>query len=107
MNISIKKRIYVSFSLLVFLFVINGIATIVTLTRNRKLSENISLVIDPSLQAMEDFEDILVHSKMYATNWVFLRSSQEDHEALRKLHAKDYPEIKFKLDGLFLKLNKG
>jgi len=106
MNISIKKRIYISFSLLVLLFVVNGIATLVTLNKNRKLSENISTVIDPSLQAMEDFEDMLAASKMYATNWVFLRSSQEDHNALSELHRIGYPLIKIKLNDLFVKLNE-
>src|ERR1700733_5894664 len=105
MNISIKKRIYTSFSLMVVLFIINGVATVVTLNKNKQLSQSISEVIDPSLQTMEDFEDILVQSKMYSTNWVFLRSNQQDHAALIKLHSKDFPALKLKLDGLFLKLN--
>ena len=105
MNISIKKRIYSSFALLVLLFVVNGIATIVTLNKNRTLSENISTVIDPSLQAMEDFDDIAVNSKLHATNWVFLRSSQEDRNALIKLHNIDYAAQKSKLNILFRKLN--
>ncbi|HXB43705.1 MAG TPA: hypothetical protein VNV85_06600, partial [Puia sp.] len=69
---SLKQKIYLSFSLLVLLFVINGVATIITLNNNKKLSENISRVIDPSLQATEDLGKILVESKMYSTNWVFL-----------------------------------
>src|ERR1700722_11947446 len=105
MTISIKGRIYWSFSLLVILFAVNGAASIITLHNNKKLSENVSNVIDPSLQSMEDFEDILVQSKMYTTNWVFLRSNQQDRDALTKLHAIDYPKEKLKLNGLFIKLN--
>ena len=105
MSISIKRRIYWSFTLLVILFVINSTASIITLYNNRKLSENISTVIDPSLQAMEEFGNILVESKMYATNWVFLRSNKDDRDALTKLHTIDYPGEKFKLNGLFTKLN--
>jgi CHASE3 domain sensor protein len=81
---SLKQKIYLSFSLLVLLFVINGVATIITLNNNKKLSENISRVIDPSLQATEDLGKILVESKMYSTNWVFLRSNQQDRDALTK-----------------------
>ncbi len=105
MTLSIRQRIYSSFSLLVLLFVINGIASIITLNTNRKLSENILTVIDPSLQAMEDFQDIVVESKMYSTNWVFLRSNQKDRDSLTKLHTVDYPKQKLMLNVLFSKLN--
>jgi len=106
MNISIRNRIYGSFSLFVLLFVLNGIATIITLDHNRKLSENISTVVDPSLQALEDFEDILVESKMYSTNWVFLRANQEDHHALKRLHNIDYPAARARINKLFATLNE-
>ncbi|MEO6672071.1 MAG: HAMP domain-containing protein, partial [Ginsengibacter sp.] len=105
MNVSIKKRIYWSFFILVFLFVVNGIASIITLSNNRKLSENVSSVTDPSLQSLEDFDDLLVASKMYTTNWVFLRSSQEDKDALIKLHNTDYPKLKQRLNFLSAKWN--
>ena len=106
MNISIRNRIYGSFFLFVLLFVLNGIATIITLNHNRKLSENISTIVDPSLQALEDFGDILVESKMYSTNWVFLRANQADHNALKKLHNIDYPASKARISKLFVTLNE-
>ena len=76
-NISIKQRLNWSFSLLVCLFVFNGIITIVTLNNNKALSTHLTEVVEPSLQAMEDFEDVLVESKMYMTNWVFLRFNRK------------------------------
>ncbi|MDB5246825.1 MAG: hypothetical protein JWQ40_1219 [Segetibacter sp.] len=100
MSISIKKRIYLSFTLLVFLFVVNGLITIVTLYNNKKLSNHISTVIDPSLQAMNDFRQMIIESKMYSTNWVFLRYNQNDKDALSKLHNKDYRELKSRLNAL-------
>src|ERR1017187_3182144 len=105
MSISIKGRIYLSFSLLVILFAINSAGSIITLHNNRKLSENISMVIDPTLQSLEDFEDIVVDSKMYSTNWVFLRSNQDDRVALTKLHTIDYPNEKLILNGLLAQLD--
>jgi len=98
MNVSIKKRIYWSFFLLVFLFVANGIASLITLNNNRKLSEHVSIVINPSLQSLENLEDLLIVSKMYTTNWVFLRSNQDDKDALKRLHEVDYPTLKVKLN---------
>jgi signal transduction histidine kinase/DNA-binding response OmpR family regulator len=105
MNLSIKRRIYWSFSLLVLIFVINGAASIITLNNSKKLERNISLVINPSLRALEDFQDIMVVSKMYTTNWVFLRSSQEDKNSLIKLHDNGYPQLKQRLSVLIPKLD--
>jgi signal transduction histidine kinase len=99
MNFSIKRKIYWSFFLLVSLFLVNGIVTFTTLVKNQRLSNHIYGVIDPSLRAMDDFNKMLIESKMYCTNWVFLRSSQSDKDALLKLQNIDYKELKRKLNG--------
>jgi signal transduction histidine kinase/DNA-binding response OmpR family regulator len=96
-NISIKRRIYLSFSLLVALFIINGAITIVTLNNIKKLSGHLSTVVDPSLQGLEDFNKMMVESKMYTTNWVFLRSKQEDKALLKKMHDTCYHALKARL----------
>lgn len=98
MSISIKKRIYLSFTLLVFLFVVNGLITIATLYNNKKLSHHVSSVVNPSLQAMNDFSKMMIESKMYSTNWVFLRYNQSDKDALIKLHSTDYWQLKNRLN---------
>jgi signal transduction histidine kinase len=103
MGISIRNRIYWSFLILVLLFVINGLVTVFTLNKSRKLSEHISLTIDPTQQALGDFKSLMIESKMYTTNWVFLRSNLEDKQALKQLHAAKYPALKYKLNSLFLK----
>jgi phospho-acceptor domain-containing protein len=98
MNFSIKRRIYWSFFLLVLLFLMNGIVTFITLIKNQKLSSHIYGVIDPSLRVMDDFDKMLVGSKMYCTNWVFLRSGQSDKDALLALQNVDYPVLKRRLN---------
>jgi len=97
MNFSIKGRIYWSFFLLVLLFLMNGIVTIITLIKNQKLSGHIYGVIDPSLRVMDDFDKMLMRSKMYCTNWVFLRAGQNDKDALLALQNVEYPVLKRKL----------
>jgi signal transduction histidine kinase/DNA-binding response OmpR family regulator len=94
MKFSIKRRIQLSFALLVSLFVINGVIAIVTLNQIKSLSSRLSTVVDPSLHALEDFNKMMIESKMYTTNWVFLRSSQEDKDMLKKLHDTDYQALK-------------
>jgi signal transduction histidine kinase len=78
----------------VLLFVASAIITNITLNKNRKLSERLTEVINPSIQALDDFKKILLESKMYATNWVFLRYNTEDKYKLEKLHSVDYPSLK-------------
>jgi len=74
--------------------VINAIITIRTLNSNKRLSVRLTTVINPSLQAIEDFKKMMIESKMYTTNWVFLRSNSEDKEALEKIHNSTYRDLK-------------
>lgn len=89
--------------MLVALFVANSIASIITINNNRQLSEHVATVIEPSLQRLDDFDHLLTASKMYTTNWVFLRANQEDKNALERLQKIDYPAIKKKLNLLSVK----
>src|ERR1044072_5255681 len=94
MKLSIKQRIAFSFWFLGGIFIINGFITIVTLIRNHKHSEKISNVVLPGLQSIEDLNTVLLKSKMYTSNWVFLRSGQEDKTQLKKIHETEYYDIK-------------
>jgi PAS domain S-box-containing protein len=104
MNISIRNKIYLSFFLLVLLFIINGAASVITLSNNRKLAENISNTINPALESTGSFEDIVVESKIYTTNWVFLRSDQDDKNALKYMQDSGYPRMKSDLNAQLMKL---
>lgn len=98
MTVSIKRRIYLSFLLLVCLFVMSGIITNLTLRSNKQLSERLSKTVDPSLKALDDFKTMLLESKMYTTNWVFLRYKEGDKRQLRKLHNWDYAALKSRIN---------
>ncbi|MEO5564296.1 MAG: ATP-binding protein [Chitinophagaceae bacterium] len=97
LHISIERRIYLGFFVLVGLFVVNGIITNITLNNQKKASAYLSGVVHPSLQAIDDFRQMMVESKMYTTNWVFLRYNKEDKDLLEKLHQSDYPALKAKI----------
>lgn len=104
MNFSIRQRIWGSFLILMFIFVVNGIMTITTLNNSKKLSLHISAVCDPLQQYLQDLEALIIESKMYTTNWVFLRSNEDDKEALRNLHNIKYPKVRQQLTELLPKL---
>jgi signal transduction histidine kinase/DNA-binding response OmpR family regulator/methyl-accepting chemotaxis protein len=100
MKISIRKRIYWSFFLLICLFVISGIVTVITLNSIKKQSARLAEVVDPSMQALDDFKRMMLESKMYTTNWVFLRYKEEDKILLKKLHDSDYAVLKTRIDNV-------
>ncbi|HVU96317.1 MAG TPA: response regulator [Puia sp.] len=99
MKLTIRRKIYFSFTFLVGLFMVNASITIATLNGYIKLSEHISKVIAPSLQSENDFKKMIVESKMYITNWVFLRSGKEDKDSLIRLHETGYASMKARLLG--------
>lgn len=100
MVFTIKKRIWGSFLALTAVFVINGAITILILSKSKVLSDHVEQVIDPAQQLMQDLKMVLIESKMYTTNWVFLRSNQEDKNALRGLHSYGYPYLRAKINDL-------
>jgi signal transduction histidine kinase/ActR/RegA family two-component response regulator len=93
MNLSIRRKIYLSFALLVSLFMVNAVVTITTLSRHNRLAEHYSNVIDPSLQSLYALRRMVSESKMYMTSWVFLRSNQ-DKDSLLEIHRKRYAALK-------------
>ncbi|MEO8583406.1 MAG: response regulator [Flavitalea sp.] len=93
MKTTIKQRLNLSFSFLVLLFAINGIITIVTLRQNEKLSKHVTNVVDPALEGIDDLNKMILESKMYTTNWVFLRSSLQDKEKLIAIHDSGYKNL--------------
>jgi signal transduction histidine kinase/DNA-binding response OmpR family regulator len=94
MKLSIKRRIALSFYFMGILFVTNGIITIVTLEHNHTLSQRISAVVLPSMEGIDDLKTMVIESKMYTTNWVFLRASEEDKVKLREIHDSAYNDLK-------------
>ncbi len=101
MNLSIQKKIWAGFSALVIVFLINGVLTIVTENNIQNISRQISTSVEPTEELLEDFKAEVIESKMYATNWVFLRYNDDDKKALKYLHNQKYPKLKSQLKALF------
>lgn len=94
MKLSIKQRIAISFYFMGFLFIANGIITIFTLRQNHRLSKHVSNIVLPSMEGIDNFTALLLKSKMYTTNWVFLRSNEKDKTQLQKIHDSGYWALK-------------
>jgi signal transduction histidine kinase len=100
LTISIKQRIYLGFFILVSLFAVNAVVTNMTLNSQQKSSTYLSETVNPSLETLGDLRSLVLESKMYTTNWVFLRYNQDDKNHLRELHQVKYPLIRQKITRL-------
>ncbi|WP_207511028.1 response regulator [Longitalea luteola] len=94
MKLSIKQRIAISFYFMGFLFIANGAITIFTLRQNHRLSQHVSNVVLPSMEGIDNLTTLLLKSKMYTTNWVFLRSNEDDKRQLQIIHDSGYHVLK-------------
>ena len=97
MRSSIKKKINLSFYLLVSIFLVNGITIFWTVDHNRKLSTLISENIDPSIEELNNFKLMIILSREFSINWVYLRSNEDYKKELSIIQSKDYPLIRKKL----------
>lgn len=100
LNLTIKQKVYLGFALLIFLFVANAVVSVLTLSKNRKLINEISTIVDPSINSIQELDLMINKSKMLSTNWVFMKANVDDKKQLEVLINKDYPALKIKLNNL-------
>lgn len=98
----ISQKIMGGFLALIFIFMINAALGLLTLNKSADIIRETSDVVDPSKDALSEFNLLVSKSRMYITNWVYLRANTEDKEALKKLHKTDYPELKERIQELKL-----
>ncbi|HNS12413.1 MAG TPA: response regulator [Bacteroidia bacterium] len=102
-NYKVDLEIYVVFIIVIGISVFNAIYSSVYINRNQEVTTNIMTDDIPSLQALENMNSLIIRSKMYSTNWVYLEGNRIDKEKLKALHKKDYPIRKATIENLMLK----
>jgi PAS domain S-box-containing protein len=98
-SFSIRLRIYLSFLLFGFLFLLTAFVVTVTVYKTEAKTLHIATVIDPSLKQLTDFHNLILNSKIYATNLVFL-GELKNEDSLLKIHNNSYQQIKANLSQL-------
>jgi len=102
-NYKVDLEIYVVFIIVIGISVFNAIYSSVYINRNQEVTTNIMTDDIPSLQALENMNSLIIRSKMYSTNWVYLEGNRIDKEKLKALHNSDYPSRKATIQALMLK----
>ncbi len=100
MKFGIRQKVYSGFFVLIILFAANAIVSLITLDKNRKLIAEISQVVDPSLESLDELTLMVNKSKMLSTNWVYMKTNDPDKKALKKLITTEYPALKNNIQAL-------
>src|SRR5436190_4631229 len=101
-RLTIGRKIFLGFGILIFLTLINFILTYFTLIKSEKINNQITKIYTPSVESLEELHLLMLRSKMLISNWVFIVSSQENLEKrqLKILIATEYPDLRDKLETL-------
>ena len=62
-----------------------------------KEKENLEIInkhINPFIEHLEELQLVVIESKMYSTNWVYLQAAEQDRRRLVRLLTEDYFEVK-------------
>ncbi|WP_162555907.1 methyl-accepting chemotaxis protein [Reichenbachiella versicolor] len=104
-SLSISKKIFLSFSLLIAVTVIIGIITIYRLFDSSDKLNVISEQVNPTLSNLDEFKTLVKDAKTYATNWVYVSRYEKDKEKLKAIHEKKFPQIRDSLMAIGDSLN--
>ena len=93
---SIGSKIGLGFGVLIFMTILAFILTQITLTKSRKVDEQIRTVITPSVSALEELNLLMVRSKTLISDWVHVqtRDDNPDKTKLKGLIDEEYPALK-------------
>jgi hypothetical protein len=99
-------KITLAFVLVIFIVIVNVVFNYIIIQKNKAAVSEMTEVINPYVESLEEFNLVITESKMYTTNWVYLQNNVDDKKSLRNLIGSHYPELKNKLNAYVLKLKK-
>ncbi len=101
-RVTIGRKIGFGFGILIFFTLLAFFLTFKTTNSSKEINEEITNVVNPSVDALEELNLLLVKSKMLISKWAYFASSDDIDfkNQHRQLVFKDYPYLKEKLHKL-------
>ena len=90
-------KITIVFIAIIFIVIVKTGLNIYLTNKQIANIEKISTIINPYIENLDELSDILIESKMYATNWVHLPNEIDDKKSLDSLHKFRYNQAKHKI----------
>jgi len=102
-KLNIAQKLLVGFGVILFVIIVNGVWTFVTLSNSKKLNKTLTEIYSPSSNSLRELSQMITQSKMLIKNWVFIdkQSGTPDKVRLAELQDKKYPELKKKIEGFY------
>ncbi|MFT6964254.1 MAG: hypothetical protein ACJAWV_003995, partial [Flammeovirgaceae bacterium] len=99
-KLNIGQKVLLVNVLLILIFAGNTAFNLVSLKSETEAIHYSFEVIDPSVDALEEFILMVSRSKMYITNWIYLPENEDDRNSLRRLRDFGFPALKDKITSL-------
>ena len=99
-NLKLSQKLRLGFGLIIVIFAINVVLSLYTSNESRKIIERNAEIVNPSLNAINEFILLVTNSKMYTTNWLYLSGNEQDKQSLRQIHNIEYPLLNERLNKL-------
>src|SRR5688572_335637 len=100
------RKISLGFLVIIAIALLNVVISAYVVQKNKKSAIRITNQINPYIETLEEFNQLITESKMYATNWVYLPNSIEDKKSLEAIHTIRYPGLKARIHVHLKELNK-
>ncbi len=99
---NISNRLIVGFGSISIVVLICFVLIFNATTKSTTITERNINIIGPSVQQVENLNDLVSTSKMLIKSWVLIERQTDtpDKIRLKELHSKDYPKLKMQLDSL-------
>ncbi|MCC7303392.1 MAG: SpoIIE family protein phosphatase [Bacteroidia bacterium] len=80
--------------LIMLIVAVNALISYFTIRKNNSEVTHLVSVMNPYLEALDEFNLMTTESKMYATNWVYVQVEEKDKDKLKSIHQTGYPRLK-------------
>ncbi len=97
---TIGRRILFGFGSLILLTLLAFWLTLITIRESREINDKVTNLYTPSVDALEEMNQMISRSKSLIINWVYTPGPTEDKPRLRKLISTEYPELKRRIEKL-------
>ncbi len=94
MHFKIGTKIKGSFLVLMLTILFTAIYSVLTLNNGMNSLSRISQDLNPVIDVLTQYRNLIKDSRAYATNWVYVSAYDADKEKLREIHSTGYPKIR-------------
>ncbi len=108
-NLSIAKRLYLGFGIIMLGTLVAFISTFFTISKSKKVDDKINNEINPAIVSLNELQSLMQDLKTYTINWynaIGPNDNNNRNKKVIKIIKVDYPSLKRKLMTQSLQWNK-